>query len=149
MDNSTLTVAGVILGLVSVILGAWGVLVARRKNPKMKKISADERLQKINDILCRIGSIHINLNGVAFIFMPNGEIIFGAGWVNKEWLELLKEFVLQNKDVKIAPTAVGEEFYLTDLVTGNNIKIPLHPVKGMTIDKDGVALGHMYIFTKY
>ena len=79
MDNSTLTVVGVIIGVVGVILtaifGVWSP--ARKKNPKMKKISADERLQKISEILYRIGSIHINLNGVAFIFMPNGEIILG------------------------------------------------------------------------
>jgi hypothetical protein len=143
---------GLIIGVVgaglTIIFGVWGLIAVRKKNPKMKKLSADERLQKINAILS-IGRIHINLNGCAFIFMPNGEIIFGAGWVNKEWLELLELFVSQNKDKKIAPSAVGEEYYISDLITGNNVRIPLHPVKGMTIDKDGIALGHMYIFTKY
>lgn len=133
--------------IVTVIVGYWGVKAARKKEPK--KIRADERLQKINDILCYGNRFSISLNGSVFIFMPNGEGVFGAGWVNLEWLELLNNFVRQYKDVKIAPTAVGDEFYLTDLITGKNIRIPLHPVKGMTIDKDGVALGHMYIFTKH
>lgn len=142
-------IVGVVSAVLTVIFGVWGLIAARKKTPKMKNLSADERLQKVNTILLGIGQIHINLNGCAFIFMPNGEIIFGAGWVNKEWLELLAEFVSQNKDKKIAPSAVGEEYYISDLITGRNIRIPLHPVKGMTIDKDGIALGHMYIFTKY
>ena len=140
-----------IVGLiVTAIFGVWGVVAAyKKKQPRMKTISADERLQKINEILSYHNQVCISLKSCAFIFMPNGENIFGAGWVNYEWLELLKNFVRQNGDVKLAPTAVGDEFYLTDLTTGTNIRIPLHPVKGMTIDKDGVALGHMYIFTKY
>ena len=140
-----------IVGLiVTAIFGVWGVVAAyKKKQPIMKTISAAERLQKVSDILSYGNRFQISLNDSTFIFMPNGEGIFGAGWVNLEWLELLKNFVRQNGDVKLAPTAVGDEFYLTDLITGANIRIPLHPVKGMTIDKDGVALGHMYIFTKY
>jgi hypothetical protein len=148
MDKGSLIIGVVSAGL-TIIFGVWGLIAVRKKPQKMKKLSADERLQKINAILLSIGQIHIYLNGCAFIFMPNGEIIFGAGWVNKEWLKLLDEFVSQNKDKKIAPSAVGEEYYISDLITGNNIRIPLHPVEGMTIDKDGIALGHMYIFTKY
>ncbi|RJX18454.1 MAG: hypothetical protein C4575_10630 [Desulforudis sp.] len=136
--------------IVTAIFGIWGVAAAyKKKQPKMKKLSADERIQKISEILCYGHRFIGDLKSCAFIFMPNGDNIFGAGWVNMEWLELLENFVKKNGDVKLAPTAVGEEFYLTDLITGINIRIPLHPVKGMFIDKDGVILGHMYIFTKY
>jgi hypothetical protein len=140
-----------IVGLiVTVIFGAWGVFASYKiKQPKMKNLKADARIQKINELLYYGHRFIGDLKGCAFIFTPNGEIVFGAGWVNLEWLELLENFVRQIGDVKLAPTAVGDEFYLTDLITGRNIRIPLHPVKGMTIDKDGVALGHMYIFTKY
>lgn len=139
-----------VIGIVGIILALiFGIpTLIRRKSPKMKRLSADERLQKINDILLKIGPVHINLIGSAFIFMPSGEIVFGAGWVNKEWLEFLEYFISQNKD-KLAPSEVGEKYYICDLITGNNIRIPLHPVKGMTFDKDGIALGHMYALIKY
>jgi hypothetical protein len=142
-----LTVLGVVIGLVSLIIALRSAL--KVKGRKMKKLSAEERIVGLSKILCRRHDFVLNLDGSAFIFMPNGEIIFGAGWVNHEWLKLLNDFVEKHKDRNIRVASVGGEFYLSDLLTGDNVKIPLDPQKGMTIDKDGVAIGHLYIFTKY
>lgn len=142
-----LTVLGIVIGVVSLIITLRNVL--KVKDRKMKKLSAEERIVGLSKILCRRHDFVLNLDGSAFIFMPNGEIVFGAGWVNYEWLELLNNFVEKHKDRNITVASIGAEFYLSDLLTGNNVRIPLDAQKGMTIDKDGVAIGHLYIFTKY
>jgi hypothetical protein len=145
-----LTIASIIIGIVGLIIGVITLRNGSRgKTRKMNKLSANERLEKINKILCYQHNFVLNLKGSAFVFMPNGEIIFGAGWVNCEWLELLKNFVSKNEHLKITVASVGDQFYLSDLITGKNINIPVDPQKGMTIEQDGVEKDHLYIFTKY
>lgn len=142
-----LQIVALVVGLSSLIIALRNVL--RAKDRKMRKLGAEERIAGLSNILSRRHDFVLNLEGMAFIFMPNGEIVLGAGWVNYEWLELLNHFVEKYKGHKITVASVGREFYLSDLLTGNNVKIPIDPQRGMTIDKDGVAIGHLYIFTEY
>lgn len=82
MDNQT--VWGVI-GAIGTVATLFGLAYKFRKpkhTRRIKKLSAEKRLELLTKVLKFNRRLTINLDGSVFIFMPNGENIFGAGWTN-------------------------------------------------------------------
>lgn len=151
MDATTI---GLIIGVLSLLIGAVSLFVTFRngsnqETKKMRELSPIKRLDCINTILSYQHNYVLNLCGSAFIFMPDGEILFGAGWVNYEWQELLKNFLEKREHDNLTIATVGANYFLVDLISGKNIRIPLDPQKGSTIDKSGIELRHLYMFVHY
>lgn len=151
MDATTI---GLIIGVLSLIIGAVSLFVTFRngsnqETKKMRELNPIKRLDCINTILSYQHNYVLNLCGSAFIFMPDGEILFGAGWVNYEWQELLKNFLEKREHDNLTIATVGANYFLVDLISGKNIRIPLDPQKISTIDKSGIELRHLYMFVHY
>ena len=141
---------GLIIGVLSLFVGLISLLLFLKGGPKkMRKINPGERLKLIEKILYQKHSYVLNLKTSAFIFTPTGTIQFGAAWANGTWLDLLGAFLSENTQYKTTVATAGNHFYLTDLITGENIRIPLDPQNEMTLDQNGISIGHMYIFTEY
>lgn len=140
----------IVIGLLSLLVGIVSLLFfLKGRSKKMKYIHPEKRLKNIETILYQEHNYVLNLKTSAFIFTPSGNIQFGAGWANETWLDLLGAFILENTQYQTTVATIGNLFYLTDLITGENIQIPLDPQQGMTLNQNGIATGHMYIFTEY
>ena len=131
------TLIGILLAVLSILV----TIQLRKKKIRRPKLSNRELYEELKKIMREIKYEP----PVLYVFLPNGQLVFGAAWTEKRWIEMLDDSIRQLGDNSLTKATFGERYYLVDLMSGEIISIPVDPGENLTLGQSGARVGQILV----